>query len=254
MIDSRFAVLGRGKSLRKFSKFSHLFDTIYIVGTFYKEIKKIGVEHFKGKKIIHLVGRSDWGWRNNIDKKLNIKKVQIMYHPYQLKGKKEGKSILERFKKFEIIFLPEFMESRGFPVLEKEVLEKYFRKYNSFNELCSFLESKFKKEIKKNIVSNKRNRYWPTTGVFAIDMCLMERSPKELYLFGIDACYDVSFVKYKWEDFKYNWKYHKKDRSFTVKEKLIIYYIKELVKEFPETNFYTASKIIKSESSNWNFI
>ena len=177
-----------------------------------------------------------------------------MYSVKQLKEKRKGKGILERFKKFNIFFLPEFMSKRGFPVLSKEILEKYSRKYNNYKDMCSFLENNFKNEIKKNIVSNRRSRYWPTTGPYAIDMCLMDESPKEIYIFGIDACYEISFIKYKWEESKYEWKNHKDGRPMTIKEKLIVYYIKELVKEFSNTNFYSASKIIESDCPNWSLI
>jgi hypothetical protein len=251
---NKVAVLGRGKSLKKFSKFSHLFDTLYIVGTFHKEINKIGYAHFKGKKIIHLVGRSDWGWRGNADKGLNIDRVQTMYYKHQLKRKKGKKGILEKFKNFKIGFLPDNMKNRGLPMVSREVIEKYSREYENREELCVFLENKYKKEIKKSISDANRNRYWPTTGAFAIDTCLMENIPEEIYIFGIDACYELSFAKYKWEDSKYDFKNQKEGRPFTVKEKLIIYYIKELVKEFSKTEFYSASKVIKMKHSNWNII
>ena len=40
------AVLGRGKSLKRYKKFSNLFDKIYICGTFRREIDKIGKKYF----------------------------------------------------------------------------------------------------------------------------------------------------------------------------------------------------------------
>ena len=119
-MKNNIAILGRGKSLKKYSKFSHLFDKIYIVGTFHKEIRKIGIEHFKDKKIIHVVGRSDWGWRDNLDKKLNIGRVQTMYYPCQLK-----KNFLKKFSDFKISFLPEDMKNRGFPLVSRELIKKY---------------------------------------------------------------------------------------------------------------------------------
>jgi len=254
MGKNKIAVLGRGKSLRKFPKFSHLFNTLYIIGTFHKEVRKIGIKHFKGKKIVHLVGRSDWGWRGGVDKDLSITRVQTMYYSNQLEDKKGRKRLLERFKNFKIGFLPKHMKNRGFPIVSRKLLEKYSRKYTDFKELNIFLESNFKDEIEKNIISNKRSRYWPTTGAFAIDICLVENDPEDLHIFGIDACYEPSFVKYNWEKEKYNWEVMKPGRPFGMKEKLIIYYIEKLVKEFPETKFYSASSVIKLDCPNWNLI
>ena len=250
----KVAVLGRGASLKKFARDSYLFDILYMVGTFHKEIKKIGRKHFEDKKIIQLVGRSDLGWKNNVEQGLNIIKVQTMYYAYQLAPKKRGKGLLQRYKKFPIHFLPEYMKDRGLPVLSKEILEKNSGKYTDYKEMSKKLEEKFKSKIKKNQISDRRNRYWPTTGAFAVDMCLMEQQPTDLYLYGIDACYTVSFARYKWEDAKYDWATRKKNRPFNVKEKLIIYYISELVREFPQVQFYSASNVMNFDYSNWHLI
>ena len=251
MMDEKcIAVLGRGKSLKNFRKFSHLFDTLYIVGTFHKEIRKIGIKHFKGKKIIHFVGRSDWGWRNNIDKKLNIIKIQTMYYLHQLQGKENKKDFFKRFKKFEIEFLPDYMKNRGYPLAPREAIVKYSKKYNNYKKLCIFLEVKFKKEIKNGIRDSRRSRYWPTTGIFALDCCLVENNPKKIYIFGIDCFKMRSYVKYEWEKANANELGRIRDSI----GKLMPYHIEELVKEFPSTKFYSASSVIKLDYKNWNLI
>ncbi len=249
MIINKVAVLGRGESLQKFAKFSDLFDTIYMIGTFHKEIKKIGLKHFKNKKIIHLVGRSDWGWKNNVDKDLNIIRVQTMYYPYQLKRKKGKKGILEKFKNFKIGFLPDYMKNRGFPHVDRPILEKYSKEYDNYEELCSFLENTFKDNIEMNIKNVKRHRYWPTTGIFALDLCLIENMPEKIYLFGIDAMKTFSFIRYNWEP-----NYIRANGKGAITSKLMIYYIKVLLKEFYLTKFYSASHKIKIKSSNWVLI
>jgi len=255
MKKESIAILGRGKSLKKYSKFSYLFNKVYIVGTFHKEIRKIGIKHFKNKEIIHVVGRSDWGWRDDLDKKLNISKVQTMYYLYQLK-KKENKKFIKRFPNLKIEFLPEYMTNRGFPLVSRENIRKYSRKYNNYKELCFFFEQNFKEEIEEGIKNNGRCRYWPTNGVFAIDLALMENNDKDCYIFGIDALKSPSYVIYNWEKKReYNQEKVKNiNKNFEVVSDLIIYHIKELVKEFTLTEFYSASNIIKIDCSNWNII
>ena len=69
------ALLCRGVSLKRYAKMSDMFDKVYICGRFYKEIRKLGKNHFKDKKIIHVVGRGQSQLRNNYYRKLNIKYV-----------------------------------------------------------------------------------------------------------------------------------------------------------------------------------
>jgi hypothetical protein len=248
-MKENIAVLGRGSSLGKFKKFSHLFDTIYIVGNFYKEIKKLGTKHFKNKEIIHLVSRTDRPLRNNYYEKLNIVRIQTMYYPHQLKIIKPGKkNFMEKFRGFNIKFLPDYMKNRGYPTVSREKIKKYSKKFNNYKEMCIFFEKEYKMEIEDGIKKNNRSRYWPTTGTFALDLALVENNPKNLYIFGIDAYTAVSYVKYNWEPPGL-----RKDTHSLV-SKLMIYHMEELAKEFYKINFNSGSDLIKINCSNWKII
>lgn len=246
----RVAVLGRGKSLGRFKDYSHLFDTVYMVGTIYKEVRKIGVKHFQNKKITHLVGRSDWGWRGGVEKKLNIIRVHMPYYPHELPTKKGKKSYAEKYKNFKLEFLPEIMENRGYPVAPREAILKYSAKYGR-EELCKYLEENFKKEIADEVKKSLRSRYWPTTGSYAIELALRENNPKELYLFGIDIFKTDSFIKYSWEPKGLRLKV---DKNMPVVAKLMTYNLKELVKEFQSTQFLSSYDTIDGDYPNWRVL
>ncbi len=76
------AVLGRGDSLRGYRKYSHLFDKIYIAGRFRKEVRKLGIRHFKSKKIIHVAARGELPFERPQYKSLNILYTQIPFHSF----------------------------------------------------------------------------------------------------------------------------------------------------------------------------
>jgi len=242
------AVLGRGGSLRKFKKFSDLFETIYIVGNFYKEIKKIGVKYFKDKKIIHLISRTDRPLRNGYYKKLNIVRIQTMYHPHQLVStKKYKKGILEKFKNFKIEFLPDYMKNRGYPLVDRKIIYKYMKEYDNYKDMNIFIEKNFKKEIERGVEKNRRSRYWPTTGIYALDLCLVESLPENIYIFGIDAFKNLSYVKYNWEP-----GHVRENKDASLVSKLMIYHMEEMAKEFCKTKFYSSTDSIKINQINWN--
>ncbi len=244
----RVAVLARGSSLGKFKKHSDLFKTIYIVGNFYKEIKRIGVKHFENKKIIFIPSRTDRPLRNDYHKKLDIIRIQTMYYPHQLISKKKGKQgLIDKFKGFKLEFLPDYMKNRGYPVIDREIINSYMKKYTNYKAMCLFLENNFVKEIKKGVKDNRRSRYWPTTGLYALDICLVEQNPDEIYLFGID-CYQYKTLSYS----KYNWENKKRDHSIV--KKIMLYHMEQLAKEFSFTKFYTSCDKIDFNVSNWNLI
>ncbi len=244
--EKRVAILGRGKTLSKFKKFSHLFDTVYVVGTMHKEIQKIGLRHFEGKKIIHVAGRSDWEWRNGLDTKLNIIKTQTLYYSHQLKKKKKGKkSFIERFKHLNISFLPDCMIDRGYPMAPREKIDKYSKKYDDYKELCGFLDKKFKREIEEEIEMSSRSRYWPTSGIFAIDLALVENDLEEIYIFGVDCYLTGSYCEYNWEG---------TSRDHSIVKKIMLYHMGQIVKEFSSTKFYSSCEQINFNSANWGTV
>ena len=61
----------------KYKDHSHLFTRIYIVNSFKHEIKTIGIEHFRGKEIIHVAAVGcDHSLGAALYKKLNVLYVQ----------------------------------------------------------------------------------------------------------------------------------------------------------------------------------
>ena len=94
----------------------------------------------------------------------------------------------------------------------------------------------------------RRTRYWPTAGAFCIDLVLNENKIKELYLFGIDNYTTLTLVLYKQQEFT--------DVYENSGTKMAFYHLKEMIKEFPDIQFYSAakSKKFKWDFSNWNLI
>jgi hypothetical protein len=137
------------------------------------------------------------------------------------------------------------MIGRGYPSAPRELIVKYSRKYNNYKELCKFLREKFPEEIKEITVQAKRSHYWPTTGMYALDICLVENNPKEIYIFGIDCLQTLNYVIYNF-DFK--------TTRNTDATRLMFYHTEEMVKEFSSTMFYSASSVIKLNYPNWQLV
>jgi len=246
----KVAILGRGISLKEYSNYSHLFKKIYIVGRFYKEIKKIGIKHFEGKEIIHVVSRTDRPLRNNYYEKLNIPYIQTPCHNLkkQFRGS-NGKDHLKKFPKdVKLKEVPKCMKERGYPPLSGEDIIDFINKFNNYKELCAFLEKEFPKRIKKIGKLTRRTRYWPTAGVFCIDLILNENKLKNLYLFGLDNYTTLTYILYKSHEFTDTY-----ENSGT---KMAFYHIKEMVKEFSNIQFHSTAKSekFKWDLPNWNLI
>lgn len=152
----KIAVLGRGQSLQNYRDYSHMFKKVYIVNNFNKEIDDIGFGHFKNKEIVHVASRKGPTMLSQKNyHRLKIKKVQTNAFKHHLVK-----------SKFPIPFktMPESMKTRGYePFGWENILNGKTGKRNSPNKRC-----------------------WPTTGILAIDLALVENNPKELYLFGFD--------------------------------------------------------------------
>jgi hypothetical protein len=248
----KIAVLGRGSSVKKYKKYSHLFNKVYVTGRFYKEIKKIGIEHFKGKEIIHVVCRGTVPFRNNYYNILNIKSVQTSCHSIKKQFcKADGKQHSNKYPKdMEIKPVPNCMVKRGYPPLSCNTIERYCNKFDNYKNLCDYLEEEFSEEIKKYSKESRRTRYWPTSGVYSLDLALNENKINSIHLFGIDLYTTVSYVMYKsiGEEFS--------TPIDTGRSRLGIYHVSQLVREFPLIKFYSASKSKKFRFnySNWYLI
>lgn len=246
----KIAILGRGISLKEYFKYSHLFKKIYIVGRFYKEIKKIGISFFEDKEIIHVVSRTDRALRNNYYEKLNIPYIQTACHDLKKQFRNsKGKDLCKKFpKNIKLKEVPVYMRERGYPPLSGGDIINFIKKFNNYKELCVFLENKFPKKIKTIGRLTRRSRYWPTAGAFCIDLVLNENKLKELYFFGIDNYTTLTYSFYK--DMEFSDVY---ENSGT---KMAFYHIKEMIKEFPKVQFYSTakSKKFKWDLHNWNMI
>ncbi len=148
-------VLGRGESLQNYRDYSHLFKKVYIVNDFNREIDEIGFGHFKNKEIVHVASRNGKPLSKKNYHRLKIKKVQTNAFKHHL--------IKTKFP-IPTKTMPESMKTRGYePYGWDKILNGETGKRKSPNKRC-----------------------WPTTGLLAIDLALIENHPRELYLFGFD--------------------------------------------------------------------
>jgi len=242
-MPKRIAVLCRGKSLGEYRNYSHLFEKIYIVARFYKEIKKLGIKHFEDKKIIHVVARTSQPLRYGFYDKLNIPYVQTFCHSLEKEFKSSyGKSHIDKYPKgLPIRIVPPCMRKRGLEPLSAEIIEEYCHDFKSYKKLNAFLKKNKAREIS---LTKRRTRYWPTTGVFALDLALTENKPKEIYLFGLDMYAALTYIQYSQQEFR-----TLMDDNIT---RLGVYYIKQLVEEYKNVKFYSSSKVLKFDLPNWN--
>ena len=237
-------VLGRGPSLKRYKKYHHLMDKIYIVGNFKKEIKALGKEYFVGKDIVQVVGRGHLGLSEKMYKKLNINSVQTICHKLSHFVSGGGKKFKKHFPpKIELKTVPKCMVDRGYPPLPLEILNKNLSKFDNYKDMCNFLEKKYAN--KKELWATRRVRYWPQTGSYAIDLALTVNNPDEIYLFGIDRYQDpdLYFTSYK-GDFE--------ETRHTMNTDFCLYHIGSLAKEYPKTKFHSGSKYLKFDYSNWD--
>lgn len=246
------ALLCRGMSLKRYKDMSHMFSKVYLCGRFYKEIRKIGKEHFVGKEIIHVVGRGQSQLRNNYYKKLKVKYVQTTSHSIKKQFcKDDGRSHRDKYPMgIEVRKVPTSLKGRGFPPLSFEVLNRYAGGFNDYKDMCSFLEQSMPKEIKKVAIETRRTRFWPTTGLFGLDLVLNTNDIDKIYIFGLDLYTTLTYARYKSmaEEFTTT---IRSDRT-----ELCFYHLKQLIKEFPLVEFCSAAYTneFKFNFSNWRLI
>jgi len=112
--------------------------------------------------------------------------------------------------------------------------------FDTHQEMCDYVDETYAEDIVKNIKQSHCHRAWPTTGLLAIDLALIENFPEEVYLFGFDM-YETDYMV------KNNRPYQNPGWD---KSKVMKYYLEVLVKEFKDTKFYNSSPII-FEETNW---
>lgn len=231
------AVLGRGPSLRDYPSHSDRFEKIYIVNPFAEEIDTLGLEHFAHKHVVHLVGKSAAAILTQTQYK-SLASIQI-------RANRPADRTVRGYP-VRIQGIASYMSKRGFPSVSPHLLVQALEPGLSWEEYVTKLESEFADEVAqwKEAHPTTTGRYWPTTGMFAIDSALNEMVPDQMYLFGFEL-YSTG-----------------KDRYFIRSQnscqplyavKLMKFYLEHLVKEFRTTQFFSAAQI-EIDAPNWTVL
>jgi len=238
-MSDTIAVLGRGISLRKYRQHHSKFNKIYIVNPFIQEINAIGTECFQGKELVHVVsGGADCRLpqrQYNLFPKLTIIGNAIHKRAFPIK-----------YYKFQP--LPEFMTKRGFPLVGCNSMVEVLNDQPDITHeaLIQQLNTEHADAIAtRNFNATASTRYWPTTGMFAIDLALMSENPENIHLFGFD-CFtngvDSYFIG------------KKSSHQNKYAQEIMRYYLKKLVMEFADTQFHSADELPGMQQPNWNVI
>lgn len=218
------AVLGRGQSLKKYSDLHSKYDKVYIVNQFKSEIDLLGIDKFKDKDIIHVVGRG----KNSLGdyyKLINLIRIQSN-SASQASFKKNHRN----YPSDKLAYLSKGMLERGYPPADWKKVLKLSRKLN-----FPFLRQKL-----KEISPKFSEPGWPTTGILAIDLALFENNPKTIDLFGFDLYKEHYLVK----------KNQKYQNSEWDKSKAMTLHLSYLCNEFSETSFNSYSSV-EINHINW---
>lgn len=233
------AVLERGTSLRKFRQHHSKFNKIYLVNPFNQEISQIGVECFQGKELVHVVS-------GGTDCRLHQRQYNLFSKLTIIGNAMHKRAFPIKYYRFQP--LPEFMKKRGFPLVGCDSMLAILNNQPNIthDDLIEQLNTEHADAIAvRNAKATASIRYWPTTGMFAIDLALMSEKPTEIHLFGFDFFINGS-----------NSYFIGKKKSHQTKnaQDVMKYYLKKLVKEFPDTTFYSAYDLPDMQEPNWNVI
>lgn len=212
--NDRIAIIGGGADAGRYVEDHERFYRVYAVNArpriMFDEWPQ---ECLQDKEIIHVVQEikaaplSDEQYR-----KFNIKKIQST--AFWLSAfRKQG------WYPFEPCLAPPWMADRGYDQV-------------SWNKILAG------KPGGKKITTNLK--WWPTTGMFALDFALLYDMPKEVWLYG------YNFYKTGW----YGGKTKKFNDTLVAVSKM---HITKLVMEFKNVTFYCASDF-KVDAPNWRNI
>lgn len=248
------AVCGRGISLRRYAQFSHLFDKVYLTDPFSAEIQKLGVQHFKGKELVHVVSKGN-DCRLKQDQYALFAKASTVANITKAiqspKAMPDG-TPTQRIGSFRYInFKPmsESMRERGFPLVGWNDVTLVLRNAEAISDHAAILgqlEAGFSDVIAAN---NERatstTRCWPTTGIFAIELALVDDSPEEIHLFGFD-CFQNGTDSY----------FIGKRKSHQTRDaqEVMKYYLNHLVQDYAATEFHSADEQPNITEANWRII
>ncbi|MHA2023956.1 MAG: hypothetical protein ACTSWQ_09880 [Candidatus Thorarchaeota archaeon] len=218
----RLAVLGRGKSLLWYKDHSRMFDKIYIVNDFNREIPMLGAEHFVGREVVHVVGReSSNALSESIYGDLGIECVQSnCFLPQNF--------IRASSFPLPVKMLPKSMKKRGYPTLPWDLMHKHTSEHGDYKKLGRFLEATYSAQILEAQKKPIPIRAWPTTGILAIDLALVENAIGEIHLFGFDMYAEDYLVKSNRAYQNSEW----------TKSKMMVYHLDQLMKEFMDVKFH----------------
>lgn len=237
-MSSPIAILGRGISLKRYAALAHLFEKVYLVNPFTREIEKLGVEHFEGKELVHVVSKGN---------DCRLRESQYALFPKVTVTANATKNV------FPVHYLnfqpsPDCMKDRGFPLVGWDDITAILSRLPDLTHeaLILRLDEEYADVITvNNARATASIRCWPTTGLFAIDLALMAENPQVVYLFGFD-CYSRGIDSY----------FIRKHKSHQTKNArdIMRYYLGHLVKEFTATLFYSADEQPDITEPNWAMI
>jgi len=210
----RIAVLGRGQSLSIYRDYAKLFKKIYIVGNFNKEIYDVGIGSFRGKEIVHVAARKGkTSLKKKLYKELKIKRVQSCAFKTKLIENKDDFGV-------KLQTMPEYMKTRGYPPVgwDNIMSENYDAPLRSPNKRC-----------------------WPTSGLTAIDLALVENNPDEIYLFGFDF-YQKPYLSS-----------NQTCKKEPAKVEMMHIHLQKLINEYDKTKFKCSSNI-SMFGDNWGHV
>lgn len=224
------AILGRGSTLVKYLEYYENISKIYLINNFNDELEKLGLDKFKHKKVVHVVGRGTNQLSKRFYKKLCINKVICNAF---------DSSNFQGNYPIKIKYLDEKMRKRGYPSVGMETVQMYMDKFDTYKELINFLQQEIKAGRLKE--KHKSRRGWPTTSLLAIDLCLIKDRPNSMYLFGIDFYRTQYLTKQNAEYQDGNW----------YKSKSMIKQLEYVVREFKKVQFYS-SYCLDWDFPNWH--
>jgi len=120
-----------------------------------------------------------------------------------------------------------------------------FAKASYKEPIRNYINETYEEEIIYRQVRHNRKRLWPTLGIFALDLALCVEKPRKIFMFGIDFFDKLTYATYGGVDYaNTDTKVHQNGMVDLMK-----YHVEQLIKEFPDVEFHTSSKVLKIKKS-----
>lgn len=234
------AVLGRGQSLKEYPTHSSKFQTLYLVNNFNLEIAILGNEHFEGKDVVHVVVTGDnASFKSPALKLFRSIRIQcncIVRHNHKIYYSSPIDLLSDEMLRRGY---PQFPQGEGFRSCWEEILS-HAPRFTKGRDLVAYLEKEHVDFLTKKKAKQPSStcRMWPTTGLLAIELALVQERPDQLYLFGFDFYEKPYLVK-------------KSPTATSDTVAMMKYHLRELVREFDRTEFFGSTNV-DSDASNWH--